>query len=248
MKASERHKRIESILREEGGLSVAEIAERTEVSEATIRRDLIAMEEKQMISRFWGGARVADEAVPDYMKDENILRYSKSYNVKKELAKYAADLVPDGSYVFIDAGSTMYHMFEYLTAKDIVVVTNNIYNLQVLAEKKIATFIPQGFINFGAAAIMSAETALALADINYDVVFLGTQGIDERAGFSSSDNYDCSLKKTVAKKAVKTYVVSDSTKFGKRKLFSFADLDSVTLITNEKPPFYVNDCIVVNTE
>lgn len=247
MKASDRHKKIEAILREKGDLSVAEIAVLTGVSEATVRRDLIVMEQKQMISRFWGGAKISDsdEMAPDYIKDENILRYSKYYNTKKELAKYAASLIPDGSYVFIDAGSTLYHMFEYITAKDIVVVTNNIYNLQVLAQKKIETFIPQGFVNFGAAAIISAETALALSEINYDIAFLGTQGIDERAGYSSSDNYDSGLKKMVAKQAIKTYVVSDASKFGKKKLFKFAELNSVTLITNEQPPFSINDCIVV---
>ena len=58
MKASDRHKKIEAILREKGDLSVAEIAVLTGVSEATVRRDLIEMEQKQMISRFWGGAKI----------------------------------------------------------------------------------------------------------------------------------------------------------------------------------------------
>ncbi len=248
MKTVDRYKKIETLLKERGELSVSELAEKTNVSEATIRRDLVRMEKKQMISRFWGGAKISNtsEIGPDYLKDEHLLKYSKNYNTKRMLAKYAASLIPDGSQVYIDAGSTLYHMFEFITAKDIVIITNNIYNLQLLAQKQINTFIPQGFINFGAASIMSAETASTLSQLNYNLAFLGTMGIDSRNGYTSTDRYDSDLKKAVAQNSDQVYVLSDSSKFNVRKLFTFIGLDSATLITNEAPPFPVENCIIVN--
>ena len=54
---SERHKSILNILQLQGSVSVSDLAERLEVSEVTIRKDLSALEKQNKLYRTHGRAR-----------------------------------------------------------------------------------------------------------------------------------------------------------------------------------------------
>ena len=248
MKTENRYKKIEQLLNKNGSLSVKELAEIVDVSEATIRRDLAEMEKRSVISRMWGGAKILEESASNNVvnySDEYLLRFSKNTHFKEELAKKACSLIKDGSTIFIDAGSTTSKMFDYLEGNDITVVTNSLYNIDKLASKNIQTFLPRGYVNFGSATILSMETTQDVASLNYDIVFLGTSGIDKQTGFTTRDIFDFNLKSTLISRASKTYIVSDSSKFGLRRPYTFANINDCTLITDKHPDFDIKDIIVI---
>lgn len=65
MKVEKRWAKIEQILNISGSASIQELAEQLNVSETTIRRDLVKMEEQNIIKRLWGGASVLDASTND---------------------------------------------------------------------------------------------------------------------------------------------------------------------------------------
>ena len=249
MKVEKRWSKIEQILNTSGSASIQELAAQLNVSETTIRRDLVKMEEQNMIKRLWGGASVLDSSESDETRnfqDDYILKFCRNIDTKKALARYAASLIHDGDCVFIDAGSTTSYVAEFIEASDITLVTNAMNIFQTLAKKKIRTYIPNGYINFGSAAIMSSETGQQLANMNFDLAFLGTSGIDLRAGFTTQNEHDAAIKQSVLSRCAKSFILSESSKFDIKRFYTFANPNDVTLITNEEPPFSMDKYIVIH--
>lgn len=250
MKVQKRWKQIEQILSNSGSLSIKELADELHVSQTTIRRDLVKMEENNMIQRLWGGASPLKQELNDTinMQDEYILRFSRNLNIKEKIAKKAASFIKDGDSIFIDAGSTTSFIIDFIEAEDITIVTNSINNFPKLAKKNIRTYVPHGFINFGASAIMERDTNEKLNELNFDIAFLGTNGIDDKAGYTTRNEYDADIKKTVMNRSDQTFIVADSSKFGIKKFYTFANKNDVILITDVAPDFKLEHIILVNEE
>lgn len=250
MKVVKRWKKIESLLNKSGSLSIKELTEQLGVSETTIRRDLVEMEKNNMIRRLWGGATVSNITNNETanLQDAYLLKFQRNTDIKRALAQYAASLIKDNSCFFLDAGSTTSFIPEYIEANNVTIVTNSINNFQTLAQKNISVYVPNGYINYGAAAIMSSETSEQLSKMNFDIAFIGTGGIDARAGFSTRNEHDASLKQSVIARCDNTYIISDSSKFGQKTLYTFAKINDIPLITNEKPSFPIDNIILVDKQ
>lgn len=243
MKTEKRWQMIEEFLHKSGTLSVQELAEKLSVSETTIRRDLIKMENNNMVNRLWGGACLATdkEDVAVQYQDEYIFRFGRNVEAKKRIARCAAKQIHDGNCIFIDAGSTTSYIPQYITASDVTVVTNSLNIFPILAEKRIQTYLPHGLVNFACAAIMGPDTAAWIAEKNFDLVFLGNGGLDPTLGFMTRDEIDARIKRCVLTRCQEdgAYILSDCTKNGMRKFHTFAGLNDACLITDELPPFPV---------
>ena len=85
------------------------------------------------LQRVHGGATIVHNRVL-----EPILSDKLATNLtEKEIAQYAAALIQDREYIFLDAGSSTIEMIPFITAKDIVVVTNGLTHVEKLLAKGI---------------------------------------------------------------------------------------------------------------
>src|SRR5678816_3445441 len=89
-------------LSEDGGVEVAMLSTRFEVSAATIRRDLELLESQRLLARTHGGA------VPMGVVYELPLRYkgARHHDEKRRIAEAAADLITDGMAIGLTGGTT----------------------------------------------------------------------------------------------------------------------------------------------
>lgn len=250
MNAGARRNKIIRLISKKGSLTVKELSELLGVSEPTIRRDLVKMEEQQTVARIWGGVRIADSAlspVTEHLGDQFALKFSRNLGAKQAIARYAASQIKNNTCVYVDAGSTCPLIFNYIEASGVTIVSPTIYNVETLVKKNIKLFTPHGYVDFSAAAVMSAETAYDLQRINYSIAFLGASALDSSGEFSSRDNYDVAAKEAVIKGAEKVFVLCDSSKFDTRLMYTFATISDCTLITDKDPGFGIPHLIVVGT-
>lgn len=250
MKNEERLSKIKELLQHNDYLSVDNLAEMLNASPATIRRDLVKLESRDMITRLWGGAQLK---APDYgeganFHDDNIMKFDRNLNHKIEIAKYAASLIRDNDTIYLDAGSTCYQVANFITAQNILVVTNGISNLPVLASKKIKTYVPHGYVNFSSANILGDDTGEKLKMMNFDKAFLGTTGFNDKAGYTTTDILDANIKKIVISRCDNVYICSDMCKYGIKKGFTFANINEAQLITNvsQLPPDFNDNIFIAN--
>src|SRR5690606_7637870 len=108
-----REEKIIEIISKKNKVEVNELAEVLSVSKVTIRKDLDKLEERGIVTRQHGFAVINNQ------NDINF-RLTQNYNLKRRIAKKAAEIVQDGETVLIESGSTCALLAEELalTKKD----------------------------------------------------------------------------------------------------------------------------------
>ncbi|WP_195986466.1 DeoR/GlpR family DNA-binding transcription regulator [Clostridium sp. D53t1_180928_C8] len=227
---------ITEYLKQKKYASVEELMEKFQLSRSTVRRTLIAMEEKQLLKRVRGGAEIVEDQDTIMPLD-----FNKIFNTKKEekiiIAKKAAELIKDNDVIFIDSGSTCFYMIDYIESSNITVVTNGIVHIQKLMSKGINTYILGGYAKPEQNLIMGEDIINKISVMNFDKAFLGTMGIDERSGFTTMMLEDGEVKKAVIKSSDECFVLADTSKFNVRKFYTYGDFNQATIITDSKVEF-----------
>ena len=221
---------IYSFCQQSGKVLVADLVKSLGVSPATIRRDLQVMEDKKLVQRFYGGAIINKE-----MEIEPTMHAKHLINMQKKtlIAKYAASLIKDNDIVYIDAGTTTEIMIDYIHAKNILVVTQALSIMDKLYEKQIRCYTLGGYIKFSTNIIIDNDTIEKMAKMNFNISFLGCNGINSIFGFSTTNEIEAMLKKLIILKTEKPFILADSDKFNQISNIKFANAKDATIITDE---------------
>lgn len=151
---------------------------------------------------------------------------------KVRIARYAAGLIQDGDVVFLDAGSTVMHMVDYIQAPGATFVTNSVECVQRLPLRGLRTYVLGGVIKPGTLAIIGCEALEGLKKYNFTKTVLGTNGIAVGPGFTTPDPEEAMVKAGAAAQARETWVLSDSSKFGTITAASVLPLNRARIITD----------------
>lgn len=234
MLAEERFAAISQILEKQGTVSVAELTESLNVSESTIRRDLTEMHNQGYLKRVHGGAtsiRINHITANDALST----RASKNTDIKQRLAQYAATLVKEDDFVFLDSGTTIDALIDALPSINCHFVTNNISSAYKLALKGNDVHLLGGSVDPTLSATIGSDAYLGLKKYNFTLAFFGVNGIHRRTGFSTPLLADAMIKQTAIKQCKKSYIIADDSKFDCVANVTFASLNDATIITTEVP-------------
>ena len=177
MLAEERFSRILNIIDSMGSATVQQLMDELDASESTIRRDLVAMDKKGYLTKVHGGAISNNSNI--HTQDENFTsRQIVNHDEKEEIAKYAASLIKNHDFVYIDAGTTTELMINYIEAQDAVFVTNSLTNAKKLSEKGYTVYILGGEFKSITEAIVGDEAVFELDKYNFTKGFWGANGIN----------------------------------------------------------------------
>ncbi|QCJ43118.1 DeoR/GlpR transcriptional regulator [Bacillus sp. S3] len=226
----ERHRMILQLLKDKNIVKIQEIMELTNSSESTIRRDLSQLEEQKFLKRIHGGAQRLQGKLQEPSMME---KASKNLQEKRLVAQYAASLVEEGDCIYLDAGSTVIEMIEFLPNKDIVVVTNGLMHVSSLLTKGISTYIIGGMIKQRTNALIGRGALASLDLYRFDKCFIGVNGIHPQFGFTTPDQEEALVKQKAVSLAREAYVLADHTKFAEISFAKIADIHEASIITNE---------------
>ena len=124
MKAQNRRIVILSELYNRGSLEINSLAEKFNISEMTIRRDLSELEKEGLIKRIHGGAVIAHgpSTEPPFP-----MRISDHVEEKKKIGLLASKMVKDGEKIAIDVGTTTLEVARnLLDYKNLTIITTSI--------------------------------------------------------------------------------------------------------------------------
>lgn len=232
---SERHDLILKIVNEKGAVSVAELTEALGVSESTIRRDLLELSRSGSLKKVHGGATLTKK---QFVSSEDTVsdKQDKNIDEKRLIAKYAAEQISDSDFVYIDAGTTTLCMIDYLPDNlKASFVTNGISHAKLLSKRNFRVVILGGQLKSTTEAVIGFVAAKNLQSYNFTKAFLGANGITETQGFSTPDSEEAFVKAAAIDRSFASYVLADSSKFGKVSSVSFATVDRACIITDKKP-------------
>ncbi|GAB3197295.1 DeoR/GlpR family DNA-binding transcription regulator [Nocardioides hungaricus] len=222
------------LVTEQGRLSVADIAERFDVTTETVRRDLSALERIGLVRRVHGGAVPAGSlAVIESGLGERDLANTAE---KERIATVALDqLPPAGGTVLLDAGSTT-GRFARLLPRDhrLTVVTHAVPIAARLAgQPQIDLHLLPGRVRTTTQAAVGADTITALERLRVDVAFLGTNGITVEHGLSTPDHDEAAAKRAMAGAARLVVCLADSSKAGVEAAIRFATLEQLDVLVTD---------------
>ena len=234
MLTEERHSMIIKAVNERASVTIAELAEMLDVSASTVKRDLIILANEGKIIKVRGGAMSRNESFTSVEKNVEE-KASICTEEKMTIAKYAAELIENGDFVFLDAGTTTEKMIDYLNVKDVTFVTNGFIHAKKLARKGYKVFITGGEIKASTEAIVGAECVLTLKNYNFTKCFMGTNGISLTAGFTTPDVNEARVKSAAIESSRVVYVLADHSKFDEVSSATFAGLGKAVIITDRIP-------------
>ncbi|MEL3974542.1 DeoR/GlpR family DNA-binding transcription regulator [Rossellomorea oryzaecorticis] len=229
MLTEERHRIILDLLKEKEAIKIQEIAEETNASESTIRRDLTQLEQEKYLKRVHGGAARLQGKLKELTVSE---KTSKRLHEKSVIARHAASLVEEGDCIFLDAGTTTLGMIEFLPEIDIVIVTNGLTHVDALLQKGFKTYMVGGSVKPTTKAMIGSGAIESLQKYRFDKAFLGTNGVHPQYGYTTPDPEEAQIKKTAIELSREAMVLADDSKFGEIAFSKIADLEKAIVITN----------------
>ncbi len=231
MLTEERHSIILDMVNRQKSITVSELCMVLKTSESTIRRDLNMLAEKGLLNKVHGGAIALNDTLEfvEHNVEEKVKLYIEE---KAAIAKYAASLIEDGDFVYIDAGTTTEKMIDFLPDKNVTFVTNGFIHAKKLAKRGFKVLIPGGEIKSSTEAIVGAECILALQKYNFTKCFIGVNGISIKAGFTTPDGNEAGVKSAVAANSRQVYVLADHSKFDKISSVTFMALSDGIIVTD----------------
>lgn len=231
MLTEERHSIILETIKQQHSVKLSDLCVILDASESTVRRDLNQLAERGLITKVHGGAIEVNE---NFLRFEHNVEEKSALFVdeKTAVAQYAANLISDGDFVYIDAGTTTEKMIEFIQAKNVTFVTNSFINAKKLAQRGFRVYIPAGEIKPTTEAIIGAECVISIQRYNFSKCFMGVNGISVYAGFTTPDNNEAVVKGAVINRSKEVFVLADHSKFDKVTSVRFAELSRAQIITD----------------
>ncbi|TZE81508.1 DeoR/GlpR family DNA-binding transcription regulator [Calorimonas adulescens] len=225
MIAAERRARIKKMLLERRFIKVSELTKVFDVSDETIRRDLDELEKEGILKKNYGGAVLTEDS---YVVPPLRVRNEENLEEKMAIGRKMAEIIDDGSFVILDAGSTTLCVARALRDKSINVLTNDLNISYELSNcPNINVFITGGLLKKETMSLIGPEAVRNIQVYNASAAIIGTGGITFDKGFTAGDTFEAEVKRAMMSSSDRVIIVADSSKINKRAMVSFADISEV---------------------
>ena len=233
---AERHKSILDILQLQGSVSVSDLAERLEVSEVTIRKDLSALEKQNKLYRTHG------RAIPirPYIGDRHINEKEKQFVLEKRaIGKVAASMVNEQDSILMASGtSILYAAKELVEKKNITVISASVSASSLLSQNKDIDVVQLGgIVRESSVSVVGSFAEDMLKYFNCSLLFMGADGVDLEFGVTTTNMMEANLNRMMMNTSQQTVLLVDSTKFGKKGFSKICDIGDIDrIITDDGIP------------
>ncbi|MBG0752534.1 hypothetical protein Q7O_001986 [Pectobacterium carotovorum subsp. carotovorum PCCS1] len=212
-------------------VTVDELVSVIDASPATIRRDLIKLDEQGVISRSHGGVTL-NRFIPSQPTTNEKLQ--RSLQEKQAIARYAATLVKPGSAVVLDAGTTMLELARHLTHLPLRVITADLQIALFLSEfKQIEVTIIGGRIDDSSQSCIGEHGRRLLRSIYPDIAFISCNSWSLDKGITTPTEEKAGVKQDLGVNASRRILLADSSKYGAYSLFCVTPLSELTDIITD---------------
>lgn len=232
-KGDKRRSLILEAVEKAGEITIPEVMERYECSEATARRDLNVLAEEGRLIRTIGGARSTGSVLPEmsFREKETLLP-----DIKETLAVKAASFIEEGDIIGLTGGTTTFHIARQIKNRsNITVVTNAVNIAMELAESDaIQTVLTGGVLRSKSYEMCGPLAESVLKKLNIGKMFVGIDGISLDEGLTTYSELEAQIGSLMIQRAKQTIVVFDNTKVNRTSLFTLAPLSAVHRCITDK--------------
>ncbi len=230
MLKAERQAKILQAIRESGFIQSDELIGRFGVSHVTIRRDLIALANQNLIHLEHGGATSIDylEGIAEPLYDTKLFVHSEAKNA---MADVAIQIIKDGDILVLDSGTTNYRLAQKLKARkftSLTVITSDIMVAKELSpHPNISINVLGGILRRSYFNVYGPFTEMVLSKLKANKLFIGFDGATSSRGLSLNILEEVPVKQKMIEICDEIIAFGDSSKYGISAPYCICGWDSV---------------------
>lgn len=226
----ERRQNILRLLAEQPGLRVADMAEIFQVAEGTVRNDLNALETEGKLRRVRGGAvllSLPPKKAADTISNIPTVAHAE---IKRRIARWAAETIEDGDTILLDASSTVQFMIPYLKGFNrLTIVTNGLDTARQLAQSTShPVILVGGMVNRSGKATTSLIGLDMLKNLHIRTAYVSCVGFDLNVGMTERLIEEAQLKEAILTSIPRIVALVGSNKIGAVSTLPFIPPERIT--------------------
>ena len=227
--------RQEFILREinlHNKVLTSDLCEAIEVSEDTIRRDLIELADSGQIIKVHGGALSRSFHVS--FQSNGVYSHDK----KKLIAQKAVSLIKDGMFVLTTGGTTLLELGKALPQHlRATFFTGSLpVALEYIQHPNIEVIFIGDRISKTSQITIGGDAISKIKQINADICFLGINAIDPEHGLTDNDWDVVQVKKAMIQSSKKVVALTISEKVNSLQKIKVAPIEDLDIMITELSP------------
>lgn len=228
---SGRQSEILEIARSTGRVGVEDLARRFVVSAQTIRKDLNDLCDRRVLTRVHGGAIISSGVANLSYEARRFVASTE----KRAIGMAAAALIPNGSSLFINIGTTTEEVANALSGHEgLLVITNNLnVAMQLYHRPKIEVIVAGGAVRHDDGAIIGSAAIDLIRQFKVDYAIIGASAIDDQGTLLDFDYREVQVAQAIINNARQVMLVSDQSKLDRQAPVRIAHMSQIqTFVTD----------------
>ncbi len=235
MSVVKRHDEILRLVREADSIEVEDLAKSFGVTTQTIRQDLRSLDEQGLLKRTHGGARKLDAVTTRDYAERRKHRGMQKLNI----GRAAAALIPDGSSVMLNIGTTTEQVADALRDHNsLMVISNNVNIITKLSgtgQKDLV--LVGGRVRQSDGAVVGEDAVEFISRYKVDYAVIGCSSLDSDGTILDFDAREVSVARAILRNSRKKILVTDNSKFSINAPVRIADISEINhMVTDSQPP------------
>ncbi|MFK5926135.1 MAG: DeoR family transcriptional regulator [Desulfuromusa sp.] len=235
---NQRQQEMLTLVQQQGFVSIETLSQNFNVTPQTIRRDINALCDQQLLTRYHGGAGLSSSV-------ENVeyaTRQVMNLEEKHQIAKMTADHISDCASVFINIGTTTEEIAKaLLNHTGLRIITNNLNVAAILrSNPSFEIIITGGIVRQRDGGITGEATIDFIRQFKVDFGIIGISGIDTDGALLDFDYHEVRVAQAIIKNSRQVFLAADHTKFDRSAMVRLGDIEQVdALFTDCYPPEHI---------
>ena len=245
LNATERRSQIAQMVQEQGKIFVSDLVKKYDLTETSIRRDLILLEKEHRLRRIHGGA----VSIPGNFRTDTFAEKEKlQIRAKNSIGKVAAGMINHGDVILMASGTTTLQVVRHISPE---LRMNNLITLVTTSlpiASEILTWPSPNLTILGGIylpdyqATVGPQTIHLLNDITADIAFLGADGLTVEVGATTANVLIAEADRKMVERARKTVLLVDSSKIGQAGFVPIRPISSFNVLITDSnaPPDFID--------
>ncbi len=242
-KVERRRREILKVLDRESQIFLNDMADLFDVSKETIRQDFDYLSFNYDLTRVHGGLKKEQEKA---YQEQYHYQYKQHLRIdeKKKLCHKAVEFLKDGDMIYVDGGSTVSYLLNYLDSrKGITLVTPSIallmkytlegYERRFKASESAFLFIG-GNVNQSLMTTHGPIFNASIEQMHFDKMIFSCDAIDLKGGVTNTDDVTFVIMQSIKKRSRFKMLLSDQSKFGFIAHFRAFELEELDYLITTK--------------
>lgn len=230
MLKEERHRYIIDRINRDSRIYVTDLSEELRVSDDTLRRDLVELENLGLLTKVHGGAVAKSDISIRFME-----RLNTSALIKQEMAAKLVPLFKEGDVILIDGGTSNLEVMRQLPKdKNFTIYTNCLPIASELSNHpKVDLTLLGGSVFPSSQVTVGISVFQMIQSVYPDWVIVGVSDIHPQKGLTTSDREEALIKRSMVKQGGKRVVLATSEKLNTARNYHVASLAEIDYIVTE---------------